>query len=180
MHRDRSLAIGLAAGGVVGGHALAYLLAYPLAVVRATHLAETGHREFSLVVVVGLLGAAIALVATFLGAARRDGVAPRAGTLLRLQLGIFLGLELLERGFDLRATLSDPGVLLGLSLLTVLSVALAWLARGVAAIGRRFAASSARPRRPPSMPLPPREAEPAAPDPVALGPRRAPPSPAVA
>ena len=182
MGRGRSLALWLAAGGVVGGHALAYALAYPLAAARRAHLDETGHHGFQVLLVIGFAAAGLALVSTFVRAARRDGLAPRIGSLLWLQVGLFLALELAERGLDLGATASDSAVVLGLPVQAALAVALAWLARGVVEVAHRLTEVSAPARQPraSSAPRPGRVAEPLAPDPVALGPRRAPPSLAVA
>jgi hypothetical protein len=182
MGRNRSLALGLAAGGVVGGHALAYTLAYPLAAARRAHLDEIGHDGFPVLLVLGFAAAGIALVSTFVRAARRDGLAPRASTLTWLQVGLFLALELAERGLDLGATASDSAVVLGLPVQAALAVALAWLARGVAEVAHRLAEISApvRLRRPAPIPRPGRVAEPVPPDPTAFGPRRAPPALAVA
>jgi len=182
MGRNRSLALGLAAGGVVGGHALAYALAYPLAAARRAHLDETGHDGFPVLLVLGFAAAGLALVSTFVRAARRDGLAPSIGTLLWLQVGLFLALELAERGFDLSAAASDPAVVAGLPVQAVLAVALAWLARGVVEVAHRLDETSApvRRRRPSPAPQPGRVAEPVPPDPIAFGPRRAPPSLAVA
>ena len=182
MGRGRSLALGLAAGGVVGGHALAYTLAYPLAAARRAHLDEIGHDGFPVLLVLGCAAAGLALVSTFVRAARRDDLAPRVGSLLWLQVGLFLALELAERGFDPSAGASDPAVVVGLPVQAVLAVALAWLARGVAEVAHRLTEVSApvRPRRPAPARRPGRVAEPVPPDPIAFGPRRAPPSLAVA
>jgi len=180
MKRPRSLARGLAAGGVVGGHALAYALAYPVAEARHAHLHETGHHGFPLLLVAGLAAAGAVLALTFVRAARREGTPPPFRMLLHLQVGLFLWLELGERGFDLAKAGADPAVVLGVALQVVLAFGLAWLARGAAAAGRLFAAAPRRPAaRPGGSTSPVRVAEPLAPDPIALGPRRAPPSLAV-
>jgi hypothetical protein len=182
MGRSRSLALGLAAGGVVGGHALAYALAYPLAAVRRSHLEETGHQGFQILLVLGFAAAGVAVVSTFVRAARREGLPPSIGSLLGLQVGLFVALELAERGLDPGAALSDPAVVLGLPVQAALAVALAWLARGVVAVAQHLTDEPVRVRhrRSAPTPRPVRVAVPHAPDPVALGPRRAPPSLAIA
>jgi len=172
---------GLAWGGVVAGHAIAYVLAYPVARVRLAHLHETGHGGFGILLVLGFAAAGLALSSTFLRAIRRKGTPVSVASLLPLQVGLFLGLELAERGFDLSRTLSDHAVGLGILVQVVLAFALAWLARGAAAAGGWLAgAPRVRASRALRASGPIRMAEPAPPDPVALGRRRAPPELAVA
>jgi hypothetical protein len=176
MGRDRSLVLGLSAGGVVGGHALAYILAYPVASARATHLAGTGHGGFESLALASCLAAGLAFVAICLRAVRREGGAPGVRTLLGLQVGLFLALELSERAFDLGAAAADPAVLLGIPLQVALAATLAWLARGAVTVAHALV-RSAPPRAPRSVAkgMPVRTADPEPPDLAALRPRRAPP-----
>jgi hypothetical protein len=129
--RWRALA-GLAAGGVVLGHLLAYVLAFPDDHERHEHLAATGHGSFQLL---GLLTLAVAGVCpVVLGAwALRDGggFPLRSAALLLgcLQVPAFLLLELVERHLDLPLTLTDRGVLAGLVLQVVVALAITILLR---------------------------------------------------
>jgi hypothetical protein len=181
MTRRQVLTLGLAAAGVVAGHGAAYVLAYPVAAERLEHLARTGHRGFPLLAALGCVGAALALAAIFVRAARRERVLPKGRSLALAQVALFLGLELAERGLDAAAAATDPAVGIGLVLQVLLAAILVWLARGAAAVGTLVART--RPGRPPApgpLPWSVRTVAPSAPDPVALGLRRAPPSASVA
>ncbi len=99
--RRRSV-LGVAAGGVLLGHAITYALADPSAYQRTTDLARTGHGYLGLANDLGLVAALIALSAVFLGGLTRGhGDAPTLrGLTARLavfQVVAFASMELLER-----------------------------------------------------------------------------------
>lgn len=121
---------GLAAGGAVLGHALAYALVFPGASERHAHLAATGHGAFHLVAVAVCPVVGVALFALCLRAVRArplPSVGGTAAALAALQSALFLLAESAERGFDLVPIASDPAVRLGLLLQVVLAVALAFV-----------------------------------------------------
>ncbi|HJS26688.1 MAG TPA: hypothetical protein VJ913_06150 [Actinomycetota bacterium] len=171
--------IPLAIGGIVAGHALAYVLAYPIRAVRDARLEETGHEGFPLLLLAGLLGTGAAIVWLGLRSIRRATGAPSATMLLSLQVPAFAFLELAERGFDVAAFGRDPAVALGLLLQVVFALVIAAIARGAVIAGVWFGRSAPRPSRTPRPAVLPRLAEPAAPDPLAFGLRRAPPGPSL-
>jgi len=99
--RRRSV-LGVAAGGVLLGHAITYALADPNAHQRTTDLASTGHAYLGLANDLGLIAALIALSAVFLGGLTRGhGDAPTlrglAARLAVFQMVAFASMELLER-----------------------------------------------------------------------------------
>ena len=120
---------GLAAGGVVLAHQLAYLTAAPHPHERAELMRAAGHRNWSLVVALAT-GLMVAGLAGFVrrglggGAVRAvgRGVASR---LALLQGGAFLLLEATERslaGADALSALGEPVVLLGFLLQAVVAL----------------------------------------------------------
>ena len=167
----------LAIGGIVAGHALAYALAYPIRVVREAHLEQTGHEGFPLLLLAGFLGSGAAILWLGIRSVRRATGAPSATMLLSLQVPAFAFLELAERGFDVAAFGRDPAVVLGVLLQVVFAFVIAAIARGAVAVGQRLARTPPRRGRMQPPALPSRLAEPAAPDPIAFGRRRAPPAP---
>lgn len=169
----------LALGGIVAGHALAYALAYPIRPIRDAHLEQTGHGGFPLLLLAGLLGSGAAILWLGIRSIRRATGAPSATMLLSLQVPAFALLELAERGFDVAAFGRDPAVALGVLLQVVLAFVIAAIARGAVIVGQRFGRSDPRPSRTPRPAVLPRLAEPAAPDPLAFGLRRAPPVPSL-
>lgn len=170
-------AIPLAVGGVVAGHALAYSLAYPIRIVRDAHLEQTGHEGFPVLLLAGLLGSGAAILWLGVRSIRGTTGSPSARALLGLQVPAFALLELAERGFDPSAFGRDPAVALGIVLQVVLAFVIAAIARGAVAVGRRLARATPTLARTPRALALPRLAEPAAPDPIAFGLRRAPPVP---
>lgn len=170
----------LALGGIVAGHALAYALAYPIRAVRDAHLEQTGHEGFPVLVLAGLLGSGAAILWLAIRSMRHAPASPGAWALLGLQVPAFALLELAERGFDVSAFARDPAVVLGLLLQAVFAVVIAAAARGAVAVGRLLSAPPQRRGRARCRVVPPRLADPAAPDPIALGLRRAPPAPSLA
>ena len=121
---------GLAAGGVVAAHVLAFLIVAPDATRRALLLEESGHGAWPLIVSVAM-GALVAGLAGFaLGRSREAGCPPKSlfrGVLVRLtllQVGGFVLLEALERlarhdVSELLGLLGEPVVLIGLVLTAV-------------------------------------------------------------
>jgi hypothetical protein len=169
----------LALGGIVAGHALAYALAYPIRAVRDAHLDQTGHEGFPVLLLAGLVGAGAAIVWLGIRSTRHAPAPPNARALLMLQVPAFALLELAERGFDLAAFGGDPAVALGVLLQVVLAFGIAAIARGAVIVGQRLARPAPRPARTPRPAVPPRLAEPATPEPLAFGLRRAPPVPSL-
>ena len=167
----------LALGGIVAGHALAYGLAYPIRAVRDAHLQQTGHEGFPALLLAGLLGAGAAILWLGIRSIRHARGSPSVRALLGLQVPAFALLELAERGFDVGAFALDPAVLLGSLLQVVLAVVVAAAARGAVAVGRLLGTRRPRPARAQRRAVPPRPAEPATPDAIAFGLRRAPPAP---
>ena len=177
-HGRRPLAsLPLALGGIVAGHALAYALAYPIRAVRDAHLEQTGHDGFPVLLLAGLLASGAAILWLGIRSIRHAQASPSAWALLSLQVPAFALLELAERGFDPAAFAGDPAVLLGVLLQVVLAFAIAAVARGAVAVGSLLGRSVPRPARMPRPIVPPQLAEPATPDPIAFGLRRAPPAP---
>ena len=146
---DRS-SIGLATGGVIIGHALAYALAYPVGALRAEHLAATGHGSFPVIAVLALLSAGASLVVVGVRALRQDldlGTAATAARLACVQVPAFLLLELVERGLDPTRTLSDPAVRIGLLMQALVALVIAVFLRSVVRAVRAIAGGP-RPRWP--------------------------------
>ena len=152
----------LALGGIVAGHALAYALAYPIRAVRDAHLEQTGHDGFPVLLLAGLLGAGAAILWLGIRSTRHAPASPSVRALLGLQVPAFA---------------RDPAVILGVLLQVVLAVVIAALARGAVAVGRLLGAPRTRPARAHRRLVPGGLAEPATPDPIAFGLRRAPPAP---
>jgi hypothetical protein len=95
-----SLVLGLALGGVLLGHTVAYRLLLPDAHARTLELAASGHGYVSGANVVGLVAAVVALTALFLGGVlRTNEAAPRhlPARLVGFQMAAFLAMEVLER-----------------------------------------------------------------------------------
>jgi hypothetical protein len=95
-----SIVLGLALGGVLVGHTLAYRLLLPDAHARTLELARSGHGYLSGANVVGLVAAIVALSAVFLGRLLRSEEAETWSILWRLvafQMAAFASMEILER-----------------------------------------------------------------------------------
>src|SRR3954453_20190955 len=95
-----SLVLGLALGGVLLGHTVAYRLLAPDAHTRTLELAASGHGYLSGANMVGLVSAVVALAALFLGGVlRTTETAPRdlAWRLIGFQVAAFCAMEVLER-----------------------------------------------------------------------------------
>jgi hypothetical protein len=154
---------GMALGGVVAGHAIAYLAAIPSHATRHDVLAETGHGYWAVAVVVAL---AASLLATGSVAVRhaRAGAAGRtcrrdlsrwlAPRLAAVQLLLYLVAEATERvvaGVPLAELLHEGllpwGLLAQLVVALLLTLLLGWLARAAELVGRLLAGPP-RPARP--------------------------------
>lgn len=132
------------------GHALGYLLAFPAEVLRAEHLAATGHGPFPGLAALALAAAGACLIAVGTRALREGAdvdLLPTAARLGLVQVPAFLLLELLERGVDPAGTFADPGVRFGLAAQVLVAVAAALLLRVVVRTVRVLA-EAARPARP--------------------------------
>ncbi len=83
-------------GGVLAGHAVAYLVAYPHDAARASLLISTGHGYLRHAVLIAVLGGAVALT---LAVARGAATMWRRASVLicSIQVVTFIGVELLER-----------------------------------------------------------------------------------
>src|SRR3954470_14390112 len=95
-----SLVPGLALGGVLLGHTVAYRLLLPDAHTRTLELAASGHGYLSSANVVGLVAAVSGLATLFLGRVLRTHQAePRnlAARLVGFQMAAFVAMEVLER-----------------------------------------------------------------------------------
>jgi hypothetical protein len=128
-----SIVLGLALGGVLAGHTLAYRLLVPDGHARAAELAATGHGYLARANTLGLAAAIVALAALFLGRLLGAETAPTSSIAARLvgfQLAAFASMEVLERltaGAGLRHL---PAVLLvGLPVQAIVAASIAVLAR---------------------------------------------------
>jgi uncharacterized membrane protein (GlpM family) len=145
---DRLLALaGVAAGGAVLGHLLAYLAVFPAALERHAHLASTGHGSFPSIVRAGLVTLVLAIAVIAARSLRTaGGLDRRRATIVLgvLQVAGFAVLELAERGFSFAQAAGDPAVVLGLAIQAVLAVVAAIALSGLVHAVRAIAA---RPRR---------------------------------
>lgn len=123
---------GVAAGGALLAHVLAYALVYTDVAERRAHLAATGHGALAPIAMLAVAMAGAALLVLGIRAARSEPL-PRgfrmAGRLAAAQLAVFVLVEVAERGFDLAAAVRDPAVRLGLVLGLVVAAALAVILR---------------------------------------------------
>jgi hypothetical protein len=177
-----SLVLGLALGGVVLGHTVAYRLLLPDAHTRALELAASGHGYLRGANVVGLVAVVVALATLFLGGVlRTNPTAPRhlAARLIGFQVAAFCAMELLERiasGGGLQAL---PAVLvIGLPVQALIAVLVALAARLLLRVATAMA--DLLDRSPTWVPVPivfaGDAAEPRRPDRTGSPPGRAPPS----
>ena len=128
-----SVVLGLALGGVLLGHTLAYRLLLPDAHARTLELARFGHGYLSGANAVGLVAAIVALSVLFLGRLLRSEEAEMWSILWRLvafQVAAFTSMEVLER----LASGAGSGRLLpvlavGLPVQAIIAASIALLAR---------------------------------------------------
>jgi len=99
--RSAGWVVGLAAGAVLLGHGITYAIVHPDAHDRAGFLAATGHAYLHLLDGPGIVLAVVSALAAALIGFGRLGAAPDRGALFRglaaVQLGAFVGMELVER-----------------------------------------------------------------------------------
>jgi hypothetical protein len=143
---------GWAIVGLLFGHMAAYDLVYPDGHVHAQVLASTGHGWLSIVepsIIVALL---IAVVAGLVGSRAGTRRVARFRVLAFIQVGAFLGMELLERlghgltAADIGHELVDHGLWLVLLVGVLAQLVTAWLG---SAVSRTVAASATSCRRRP-------------------------------
>jgi hypothetical protein len=125
--------LGLALGGVLLGHTVAYRLLLPDAHARTLELAASGHGYLSGANVVGLVAAVVALAALFLGRVlRADEIDLRHLTarLIGFQMAVFVAMEVLERIASRGGAKHLPAVLLvGLPVQAAVALLVALVAR---------------------------------------------------
>jgi hypothetical protein len=129
--------------GAVCGHTLAYTVSYPDRAARQSVLEVTGHAYWHAAIAAALIGAAwfaIHHVVRHFRAPRRDH-ALLWPALPALQIAVFVGMEVSERlvaGVPLATILNHAAVGLASQLLvaTLLAVAMYFLGRVAAAVGR--------------------------------------------
>ena len=158
--RQRLWIGGLASGGVVAGHALAFTLVAPHPVQRQDLLSETGHGAWPLLVPMAM-GALVAGLAGFAVNQLRDErplppaarLRGAAGRLVPLQLAAYLLLEALERlasGHDLTELPGEPVIAIGLVAQIVMALVgaalLTLFARFVDRLGRLLRQDPRAPR----------------------------------
>jgi hypothetical protein len=128
-----SLVFGLALGGVLLGHTVAYRILIPDAHTRSLELAASGHGYLNGANVVGLVAAIAALAAVFLGGVlRTNQVVPRhlAARLVGFQMAAFLSMEVLERVASGGGTRHlAPVLLVGLPVQATIAILVAVVAR---------------------------------------------------
>lgn len=151
--RTTAVVTGWAIVGLLIGHIVAYDLVYPDGHVHAQVLAATGHGWLSLVEPSIVLACLLALVAGFAGS--RNGIRREARfrVLAGIQIGAFLGMELLERvgsglSFgDIGHELVGHGLWLVLLIGIVAQLVTAWLASAISRSVADVAAGTPRPQR---------------------------------
>ncbi len=144
-----SLVLGLALGGVLLGHTVAYRVLLPDAHARTLELAASGHGYLSGANVVGLVAAVVALAALFLGRvlnAEEIDLRHLTVRLIGFQMAVFVALEVLERLASGGGVQHLPAVLLvGLPVQAAVALLVALVARLLlrmaAAIAERLGAA---------------------------------------
>lgn len=126
---------GMAWGGVVAGHLLAYAVAHPHPAIRHEQLAVTGHGSFHAMLLLAALSSGLGLASAGVRSLRGRAVPRGSSTALVLaaiQIPAFALMDLAERGFSLSSFVTDPAVPLGLVLQVVFALVLSRLMRVVA------------------------------------------------
>jgi len=178
-----SVVLGLALGGVLLGHTLAYRLLLPDAHARTLELARSGHGYLSGANAVGVVAAIVALCALFLGRLLRSEEAATWSILWRLlafQMAAFTSMEILERvASGAGSSRLLPILAVGLPVQAFVAATIALLARFLLRAADRIASLAARPldRSQPELALAaPRDVAPAIRAVTGSPPGRAPPS----
>jgi hypothetical protein len=144
-----SVVLGLALGGVLVGHTLAYRLLLPDAHARTLELARSGHGYLSGANVVGLVAAIVALSAVFLGRLLRSEEAETWSILWRLvafQMAAFASMEILERlASGAGSSRLLPVLAVGLPVQATVAASIALLARFLLRVADRIASLASRP-----------------------------------
>jgi hypothetical protein len=175
---------GWAVVGLLIGHVAAYDVVYPDGHIHAQVLEASGHQWLWLLEPSILLGVLIAAIAGFVGSRSGSRREARFCLLATIQVGAFLGMELVERlahGItlpDIAHELTDHGLWLVLAIGVVAQLLTAWL--GSAASRSIADAARAHPRQPVARParphlLPPITGHPAGAPAVRANGSRAPP-----
>jgi hypothetical protein len=176
----RRTALGVAAGGVLLGHAVTYALIDPNAHQRAADLARTGHAYLGAANDVGLIVALVALATVFLGGlTRRDDVTPGLGALTKrlaaFQILAFTSMEVLERlsagapvGGVLHHGVLPVGIAVQAALAVLGALAIRWLVRAADRVASIRSAVPVASRRVASL-IPPSRVSPARPALAAAG-----------
>lgn len=159
---------GFAVAGLLLGHSISYLLTFPDPYHRDLVLLRTGHDYLPLAVEAGLallLAGVGALLARAWSGRNRDeaeGLASLAGTLALVQVGAFVGQEIIERlvaGWPLRGLAHDHvlsvGVVVQIAVALVGAAVLRWLARASARLVRAVVTARVAPIRPALIPATP-------------------------
>jgi hypothetical protein len=178
-----SVVLGLALGGVLLGHTLAYRLLLPDAHARTLELARSGHGYLSGANAVGVVSAIVALSVLFLGRLLRSEEAARWSILWRLvafQMAAFTSMEILERlASGAGSSRLLPVLAVGLPVQGLVAAAIALLARFLLRAADRIAGLTTRPldwSRPEIAIAAPRDGAPAIWPVTGAPPGRAPPS----
>jgi hypothetical protein len=178
-----SVVLGLALGGVLLGHTLAYRLLLPDAHARTLELAGSGHGYLSGANAVGVVAAMVALCVLFLGRLLRSEEAATWSILWRLlafQMAAFTSMEILERvASGAGSSRLLPVLAVGLPVQAFVAATIALLARFLLRAADRIASLAARSldRSQPELALAaPREVAPAIRRVTGSPPGRAPPS----
>jgi hypothetical protein len=145
--------------GVVIGHLAAYVLTYPAQGFRHIHLALSGH-SWSGLATASLFAVVPVILLTVIVRSLRAGATWSGGALaLRLaaiQVPAFLAIEVMERGWSVGRTISDPAVFVGLVLQPLVAVIAAWIVELLSRTVRAIATLLAPPpvAAPRSLPRP--------------------------
>jgi hypothetical protein len=144
-----SVVLGLALGGVLMGHTLAYRLLLPDAHARTLELARSGHGYLFGANMVGLVAAIVALSAVFLGRLLRSEEAETWSILWRLvafQIAAFASMEILERlASGAGSSRLLPVLAVGLPVQAIVAASIALLARFLLRVADRIASLASRP-----------------------------------
>ena len=152
-----SLVLGLALGGVLLGHTIAYRLLLPDAHARTLELAASGHGYLSGANVVGLVAAVATLAALFLGRvlnADEIDLGHLTTRLIGFQMAVFVAMEVLERLASGGGVQHLPVVLLvGLPVQAAVALVVALVARLLLRVAAAIAERLGSPLRWAAVPI---------------------------